>query len=70
MLHLPGDQASSANAMAKFPANRENYREFTISWPAKIALLLSKLHILLQNPRQKVRIEQGNSRAISGSFIS
>ena len=39
-------------------------------WPANVALLLSKLHILLQNLRQKVRIEQGNSRATSGSSFA
>ena len=55
-------------APAKFPANRENYREFAISWACPTShFCSSKLHILLQTLRQKVRIEQGNSRATSGS---
>ena len=56
--------------ISSFPANREKYREFAIFWPAKIELLLSKLQISLENPRQKVRIEQGNNRAVAGNFDS
>ncbi len=52
--------------ICKFPANRENYREFAISLACERRSPVSKLHILLQNPRQKVKIEQGISRAASG----
>jgi hypothetical protein len=63
-----GNDETSPQAGGKFPGNRENYKEFAISWPAKAALMASKLWVLLENPRQKVRIEQGNSRARSGKL--
>jgi hypothetical protein len=48
----------------KFPANREEYREFAISCPRICHSFLSKLHILLE----KISIRLKSDRELTGMY--
>jgi hypothetical protein len=70
LLSLTASKAVGSNRKTsrKFPANRENYREFAISSTCERHRFCSpSCTFCCQNLRQKRRIEQGNSRATSGS---
>jgi hypothetical protein len=61
---------SGANlSPAKFPANRENNREFRKLLASKTALLLSKLHIRREKYLTRPKSEQGINRHVSGNLI-
>jgi hypothetical protein len=62
-------QSGANSSPPKFPANRENNREFEILTP-KMALLFSKLHILRGKALYWRKSEQGINRNVSGNLIA
>ncbi len=58
-------QSRANSSPPKFPANREKYREFTISCSSKMHLSFSKLHILLDKWAHSAQIETGMYQGIN-----
>jgi hypothetical protein len=63
-------QSYANPAPVKFPANRENYREFAIFWAAIVAVMTDNTS---ENNRceemlaRKGKLEQGTNREVSGN---